>query len=60
MERKGPVKRLPGRAAEFPKQLRGKRPLELKDASVDLERRRQWDNVGPCEDPDFMTTQKAF
>ena len=54
------MKRLPGRAAEFPKQLRGKRPLELKDASVDLERRRQWDNVGPCEDPDFMTTQKAF
>lgn len=60
MECKGPVRRLPGRAAEFPEQLRGKCSLDLKNASLDLERRRQWDNVGLCEDPDFMTTQKAF
>ena len=54
------MKRLPGRAAEFPEQLRGKCPRELKDASVDLERRRQWDNIGMCEAPDFMTTQRPF
>lgn len=54
------MRRLPGRAAEFPEQLRGKCSLDLKNASLDLERRRQWDNVGLCEDPDFMTTQKAF
>ena len=60
MEHKGPVKRLPGRAAEFPGQLRGECSLELKDAYIDLERRRQWNNVGTFEDQDFMTTHKAF